>query len=82
MQSIPPLPAYFHAIANALIFIVGAVSVLMVIFGGLKFAVSMGNPKRVESARNTIVHAIIGVVIALCSYAIVNFILSTLGQAK
>jgi len=74
MNAIPSLPAYFRAIANALIFVVGALSVLMVIVGALKFVVSMGNPKRVENARNTILYAIVGVVVAMCSYAIVNFV--------
>lgn len=69
---------FFHNIANALILVVGAVSVIMVIFGGLKFVVSMGHPKRVESARNTILYAIVGVVVAMCSYAVVNFVLGTL----
>ena len=79
MQTTPNLLGFFHNIANALIFLVGAVSVLMVIIGGLKFAVSMGHPKRVENARNTIFGAIVGIVIAACSYAIVNFVLRSLG---
>lgn len=78
MQPTPNLLGFFHNIANALIFLVGAVSVLMIIIGGLKFAVSMGHPKRVENARNTIAGAIIGVIIAMLSFAIVNFVLTTL----
>jgi hypothetical protein len=50
----------------------------MVIVGALKFVVSMGHPKRVENARNTILYAIVGVVVAMCSYAIVNFVLTSL----
>jgi len=72
------IPEFAHRIANALIFVVGAVSVIMVIWGGLKYAVSMGHPKRVASARDTIVNALVGVVIALCSYAIVNFVIGSL----
>ena len=72
------LPLFFHNIANALIMVVGAVSVLMVIVGALKFVVSMGHPKRVENARNTILYAIVGVIVAMCSYAIVNFVIGTL----
>jgi Type IV secretion system pilin len=79
MPTTPSLPGFFHAIANALILVVGAVSVLMVIWGGLKYVVSMGHPKRVESARNTILYAIVGVVVAACSYAIVNFVVGSLG---
>jgi hypothetical protein len=71
------LPGFFGAIANALIFVVGAASVIMVIIGGLKYTVSMGNPKRVESAKNTVLYAIVGLVVALCSYAIAKFVLSS-----
>jgi uncharacterized membrane protein YraQ (UPF0718 family) len=78
VQTTPNLPAFAHAIANALILVVGAVSVIMIIIGGLKYVVSMGHPKRVENARNTILNAIIGVIIAFCSYAIVNFVLGSL----
>jgi hypothetical protein len=78
MNGSPSLPGFLGAIANMLIYVVGAVSVLMVIFGALKFAVSMGDPKRVESARNTILYAIVGVVVAASAYAIVNFVLGAL----
>ena len=72
------LPGFFGAIANALIFVVGAVSVIMIIIGGLKYVVSMGNAKRVENAKNTILYAIVGVVVAICSYAVVNFVITSL----
>lgn len=75
----PSLGGFFHAIANALIFVVGGASVIMVIIGGLKYVVSMGHPKRVENAKNTILYAIIGLVVALCSYAIVNFVIASVG---
>lgn len=71
------LPEFAHRIADALIYVVGAVSVIMVIWGGMKYAVSMGHPKRVKSARDTILNALIGVVIAICSYAIVNFVIES-----
>lgn len=79
MQGPASLPGFFKAIADMLIFVVGAVSVIMVIIGGLKYVVSMGHPKRVESAKNTILYAIIGLVIALCSYAVVNFVITSIG---
>ncbi len=78
MQPMLSLPMYIHNIANALIFVVGAMSVLMIIVGALKYVVSMGHPKKVENARNTILYAIVGVVVAMCSYAIVNFVLTSL----
>lgn len=66
---------FFGRIANTLIFLIGAISVIMIIIAGLRFVVSMGNPKQVKAARETILNAVIGLVIAICSYAIVNFVI-------
>ena len=72
------LPGVMGSIANVLIFLVGAVSVIMVIIGGLRYVISMGRPKQVEQAKNTILYAVVGVIVAISSYAIVNFVLSSL----
>jgi hypothetical protein len=71
----------FQSIANTLIFIVGAVSVIMLIVGGLRYVLSSGNASAVEGAKNTILFAIIGVVVAALSFAIVSFVVSKLGAA-
>jgi hypothetical protein len=57
-----------------LIFLVGAIAVIMLILGGLQYVISNGDAKRVESAKNTILYAIIGIVIAILAYAIVGFV--------
>lgn len=64
----------FAGVANALIFLVGAVSVIMIIIGGLRYVLSNGDPKSTESAKNTILYAVIGIVVAIASFAIVNFV--------
>jgi hypothetical protein len=64
----------FHGVANILIFLVGAVSVVMIIIGGLRYVISNGDQKAIESAKNTILYAVIGIVVAIASYAIVNFV--------
>jgi len=64
-------------ITNILLFVVGALSVIMLIFGGLRYVVSGGNSTAVTAAKNTILYAIVGLVIAFIAYAAVNFILST-----
>lgn len=53
---------------------IGIVSVVMLIFGGFRYIISGGDAKKVTDAKNTILYAIIGLVIALLAYAIVNFI--------
>jgi len=72
----PDLPTIIKDISNALMIVVGAVSVIMIIIGGLKMIMSQGNPSNVESGRNTILYAVIGVIVAIGSYAIVNFVVT------
>lgn len=69
----------FRTVANVLIFIVGAVSVLMIIIGGLRYTLSAGDQSAITAAKNTVLFAVIGVVIAVVSFAIVNFILTRFG---
>jgi hypothetical protein len=61
-------------IINVLLFIIGAVSVIMIILGGLKYVLSNGDSSQITSAKNTILYAVIGLVVALLAYAIVNFV--------
>ena len=66
----------FTGITNTILYILGILSVIMLIFGGIKYALSAGDSKKVTDAKNTILYALIGLVIALLAYAIVNFVLN------
>jgi hypothetical protein len=68
----------FTNIANTALFIIGAISVLMLIYGGIRYTVSGGNEKSVTAAKNTIMYAVIGVVVALLAFALINFVLTSL----
>ena len=65
----------FRTITNILLFLVGAVSVIMLIIGGVRYVVSGGDQAAVTSAKNTILYSIVGLVVALLAYAIVNFVI-------
>lgn len=65
----------FQKITNTLLFIIGALSVIMIVYGGLRFVLSQGEEKGVTSARNTIIYALIGLIVAILAYALVNFVL-------
>ena len=69
----------FTNIINALLFVIGLASVVMLIVGGVKYTLSAGDQKAVTDAKNTILYAIVGLAIAFLAYAIVNWVLSTLG---
>ncbi len=65
-------------IVNAMLFIIGFLSVIMLIFGGLRYIISGGNAAAVTTAKNTILYAIVGLVIAIFAYAVVNFVIGSL----
>ncbi len=66
----------FQQITNIMLFMIGVLSVIMLIIGGLRYVVSGGNKDAVTSAKNTILYAIVGLVVSLLAYAAVNFIIN------
>ena len=68
----------FRQITNTILYIVGIIAVIMLIIGGIRYLVSGGDSKKVTDAKNTVLYAIIGLVIAVFAYAIVNFVISAL----
>jgi hypothetical protein len=66
----------FRKITNVIIFIVGAAAVIMVIVGGLMYVFSGGTGENTKRAKDTVLFAIIGLVVAILSYAIVNFVIA------
>ncbi len=63
----------FNSVTSILLFIVGAVSVIMIIVGALRYVLSAGDAKNTAAAKDTILYAVIGLVIALSAYAIIKF---------
>lgn len=63
------------------LYVIGAISVIMLIWGGLRYILSGGDNKKITDAKNTILYAIIGLIIAFLAYAIVRFVLSSIGAA-
>jgi hypothetical protein len=64
----------FHSVATTLTFVVGGVSVIMIIVGGLRYVLSNGDSKAITEAKHTTMYAVGGLVLAIMSYAIVNFV--------
>lgn len=68
----------FTVISNAMLFLVGALSVIMLIIGGLRYVISGGNTSAITGAKNTVLYAIVGLIVALVSYSVINFVLVSL----
>jgi hypothetical protein len=62
-------------IINVFSIIVGVVSVIMIIYGGFKYITSGGDSGNVSSAKNTIIYAVIGLVVVALAQFIVQFVL-------
>jgi len=67
-----------NTIINILSWIVGVIAVIMVIIGGLLFTISSGNSEKSTKARNTIIYALVGLVIVAMAQIIIRFVLKKL----
>lgn len=74
----PSLQSQVANITNTLLIVIGAVSVIMILIGGLRYVLSGGDEAGTRSAKDTILYSVIGLVIALLAYVIVNFVLKQL----
>ena len=72
----------FRIVTNVLLFIIGAVSVIMLIIGGFRYVTSQGDQTQVQSAKNTILYSIVGIVVAILAYAAVNFVISSFVKSE
>ncbi|MBI2798402.1 hypothetical protein HYX70_03880 [Candidatus Saccharibacteria bacterium] len=70
------LPGRIAAVTNTLLIIIGAAAVIMIVIGGLKYVLSQGDENGLRSAKDTIIYAVVGLVVALLAFVIVNFVLS------
>ena len=68
----------FQRVVNILLFLVGAISVIMLIVGGIRYVVSAGDQQAVTNAKNTILYAIVGVIIAFVAWGAIDFVLDQL----
>jgi hypothetical protein len=68
----------FTTLTNVMLFAVGAISVIMVVIGGLRYVISGGNSTNITTAKNTILYAVIGLVISMLAYALINFVIGSM----
>lgn len=70
-DSIAPL---VQVVINALLYIAGAVSLIFMLVGGLKFITSAGDPGKAASGRNTVLYALAGILVSSLAFVIVQYI--------
>lgn len=67
-----------ESVVKTLLFIIGAASVVMIIYGGFRYVTSAGEASAVKSAKDTIMYAVVGLVIALVAWGIADFVINAL----
>ncbi len=73
------VPAIFSNVITALLMFVGTFALVIIIFSGYKFMNSGGDPKQLEGARNTLIYGVLGLLVVLFSFFIINIISSVTG---
>lgn len=66
-------------VINMLLFILGVIAVISIIIGGIMYTTSNGDQGNVKRAKDTIMYAVIGLVVAILAFAIVTFVVSNVG---
>lgn len=62
-------------ILNAIIAILGLVCVVVIIIGGVSYMISSGDAGKVKKAKDTILYGLIGLIICVLAFALVNFVI-------
>ena len=61
-------------IVEVLLMAVGAISIIMIVIGGILFALSSGDAQKAAKARSTVLYAVVGLIVSIFASAIVNFV--------
>ncbi len=69
-------------VISVLLWIVGMASIIVIVYSGITFVTSAGNPSQITRAKTMLMYAVIGLVVSILAYAIVNFIVGSAGGSK
>ena len=72
------LMVFVKNILSVVFAVVGIIAVIMIIVGGVYYSTSMGDPTKIKKGKDTIMYGIIGLVISLLAFAIVQFVLQNI----
>jgi len=65
-------------VVNVLLWAVGILSVIMIIFSGFRYITSAGDASKTKSAQSTLTYSVVGLIVAIMAYAIVNMVTNRL----
>ncbi|MBH1980718.1 hypothetical protein I8H83_05585 [Candidatus Saccharibacteria bacterium] len=65
-----------QTVINLLLFLIGVISVIAIIIGGIRYTTSNGDAGQTKAAKDTIMYAVIGLIVAIMAYAIVRWVVN------
>ncbi len=65
-------------IINILLFVIGIIGVIVIVIAGIQYATSGGNADQARKAKDAIIYAIVGIIVAVMAYAIVGFVIGNI----
>lgn len=71
--------ARLQVIMTTVFSITGAIALLVITVGGLRYVLSHGDPSSTAQAKNMIIYALIGLVVSIIAVAIVTFVIGRVG---
>ena len=77
-KSIDGKDGLIKTVVNVLLWAVGILSVIMIIFSGFRYITSAGDSSKTKSAQSTLIYSVVGLIVAIMAYAIVNMVTNRL----
>lgn len=74
-----PVLIIIKTVINILSYITGIIALIIILISGARFMISSGDPNRVTTAKNSLIYAIVGIVIFLSAQLIVTYVLNNVG---
>ena len=67
-------PTLVRNVINVLLYIIGILAVIAIIIGGIRYVTSNGDSSNTKAAKDTILYAVVGLIVAILAFSIVNFV--------
>ena len=74
----PTVDSLASNVTNILLWVAGVAAVIAIVVGGIMYITSAGDEKRVQAAKNTILYAVVGMIIALLAWGIASFVITNI----
>lgn len=74
-------PDMVKVVISILLTVLGMIAVIMIVVGGIRYTTSNGNASQIKEAKDTILYSVVGLVVAIMAFSIVNFVLGRFSGA-